>query len=122
MDHKRCVGSDGWAMLVAVGDVVDGCEVDEAFIERHASNGLRVSVHQGVRGDDLAGHGKLGSVLGCEVREDATELWVRLGHIVVADQVPRRALMGPAHRREGLVVAAPPVAPYPGDREQRGDH
>lgn len=121
VDPKRYIGRDGWAMLIAVGDVVHDRKMDANFID-HCDRTLprRAEALPGIRGDQHASDVSMGKTIDHQLRADGTEFWVRFDESIANTNIPRRAIFGLHPQAEGFVIAVPPIAPYSGDREQRG--
>lgn len=121
VDVKRVIEQDGWAMLLAIGDEVEGSIYDAVGIAQ-TFECLRfpLTTMQDVRSSPRANNVSLGTVINAELRADDTELWVQFDHKVAAHR-RRRAVLGRSARdKPGSVsICTPEVRPFPGDREQR---
>lgn len=121
IDAKRIIGRDGWAMLVAVGDEVEG-EVCEWGMLAHLHDGIRppTGTGQDVRGGPREFNLSLGMVRDRELRADETELWVEFDASVAAHRGRRAALARGGQDAVGSIsICTPEVRTLPGDREQR---
>ena len=121
IDAKRIIGRDGWAMLIAVGDEVEG-----EVCDREGLAHLLESIHpptgtmQDLRGGDREFNVSLGMVDDRELRADETELWVEFDAHVAVHRGRRAALGRGAKDAVGSVsICTPEVRTLPGDREQR---
>lgn len=122
VDNKRKIGRDGWAMLVALGDVVEGEVVDRsALIELDGMISPPTMAQQDLEDGPRARMSFLGCVVDAELRAEGTELWVEFDENVTAHR-HRRAALGRAYGdRAGTVsICTPEVRSLRGDREQRG--
>lgn len=121
IDAKRIIGRDGWAMLIAVGDEVEGEVCDRERLEQLLES-IRppTGTMQDVRGGPREFNVSLGMVDDRELRADDTELWVEFGANVAAHRGRRAALARGAQDAVGSVsICTPEVRTLPGDREQR---
>jgi hypothetical protein len=121
IDSKRIIQGQGWAMLLAVGDELEGEPVtDEVIAQVFDLIGRIVGALQDVRGGDREYNVSLGNVIGKEIRANGSELWVLFEPTVMAYSQRRAAINRSTDGKpRSLDICTPEVRSLPGDREQR---